>query len=186
MRELFRANRRTPLRIPDLSSLSFTFDLHALDGLSSRWHFRLLGWSTTEDGRCKGVSMAYFSPSETDPVKVVSVEQLDLAAARIGFALDSEEERQEKMLSRHQELYAQQSREQWFLHSEKQVSVLAGAPAVLDVWLGRQRTYWICQAFVGQVLLQVLCSGCDRSEALTLMKRLVPITSVPGLIDRHT
>ena len=130
--------------------------------------------------------MAYFSPSETDPVKVVSVEQLDLAAARIGFALDSEEERQEKKLRRHQQLYAQQSREPWFLHSEKQVSVLAGAPAALDVWLGRQRTYWICQAFVGQVFLQVLCSGCDRLEALTLMEKLVPITSVPGLIDRHT
>ena len=130
--------------------------------------------------------MAYFSPSETDPVKVVSVEQIDLAAARIVPGPGSEEERQEGLLRRHQELYTQQSREQWFLHSEKQVSVLAGAPAVLDVWLGRQRTYWICQTFVSQVLLQVLCSGCDRSEALTLMEKLVPITSVPGLIDRHT
>lgn len=168
---------------------AFTFDLQALNVPDMGMRFRLLQWGTTETGLCKSVNMCYLLPSHEDPVKAIQIMQADLEATNVMPAPGlSDEGRQDQLLRSHQELYAGQHREHWFLHVDKRtcrLETLTMAPLALDAWQGPRRAYWIWRTFVGQVAFEALFSGFSQEEASTTMTRLVRIAADANLAQWH-
>ena len=154
---------------------SFTFEPLVLDVSHLGIGFRLKGWGSTESGRCNFLSMCYVSPAFDSPSRCI---QVDLVRSKVmPDPSVSDEGRQEVRLIRHQELYPEPDRELWFHHTTKEAVAIdaLGPNAVMDSWQGPRRSYQVVRSFLGGVELVAVLSAMDGQEALSLLKRLVPI-----------
>ena len=167
---------------------SFTFEPLVLDVSHLGIGFRLKQWGYTESGRCNFLSMCYVSPAFDSPSRCVQVDQRDLVRSNVmPDPSVSDEGRQEGRLIRHQELYPEPDRELWFHHTTKEAVAIdaLGPNAVMDSWQGPQRSYQVVRSFLGGVELVAVLSAMDGQEALSLLKRLVPIVADSPLARWH-
>ena len=167
---------------------SFTFEPLVLDVPHLGIGFRLKQWGYTESGRCNFLSMCYVSPAFDSPSRCVQVDQCDLVRSNVmPDPSVSDEGRQEVWLIRHQELYPEPDRELWFHHTTKEAVAIdaLGPNAVMDSWQGPRRSYQVVRSFLGGVELVAVLSAMDGQEALSLLKRLVPIVADSPLARWH-
>ena len=167
---------------------SFTFEPLVLDVSHLGIGFRLKRWGSTESGRCNFLSMCHVSPAFDSPSRCIQVDQRDLVRSKVmPDPSVSDEGRQEVRLIRHQELYPEPDRELWFHHTTKEAVAIdaLGPNAVMDSWQGPRRSYQVVRSFLGGVELVAVLSAMDGQEALSLLKRLVPIVADSPLARWH-